>query len=535
MKQLLYSAMIITMSITCFGQGNLIPNGNFENGDHPWNYEVISIAPPWSAFYTSASTNCILNGEAPPGPCIVDHVSQYGSGHPSTVPENLFGYQEARSGQRYAVVSSGACWLEVQGIKVQLSESVVREDIVEFKMYVSQADNYESIGFEVRLSEDGNWSNDDPLVYSSEANNENDWVEHFRQFRLMDLDCCSSSDECCGEFNWLLIKANPNFSSSGMYIDDVSLTKVFDCALQHECLPRTGPVSVLFSMPHSQTFPFCAIGCGNLSHISIEIWNAAGQELIWEFEMEYPPNRICWDGRNASGAQVAAATYLYRVQADAYCTCNKFYEDNFYKQSESPSDDPDYYYNMPLDGCPRPIFCCGIDNESLILDQCEISGYAEYKVRGEITVNGATVLSGSNIHLQAGNRIELENFSTGDNNGFIAEIIPCPSLRLSGEDDEGVAGQFIETSEPNDPIDVGAVEQPILYPNPTTGLITLKHSQTITYMEVFDALGRPIAQQNPTTATATIDLSGHAAGIYSVRAMLEDGSTETHRAVLSPQ
>ncbi|MFT5280423.1 MAG: hypothetical protein ACI9P8_002064, partial [Bacteroidia bacterium] len=42
-------------------------------------------------------------------------------------------------------------------------------------------------------------------------------------------------------------------------------------------------------MPHNADFPFCAIGAENLSFIRMEIWTGNGSELIWDFEMEYPP------------------------------------------------------------------------------------------------------------------------------------------------------------------------------------------------------------------------------------------------------
>ncbi|MFT5280426.1 MAG: hypothetical protein ACI9P8_002067 [Bacteroidia bacterium] len=79
MKQLLSSLYFFTLTIGCFGQDNLVQNGSFEQGDHPWNYEVVSVAPPWNSFHTTGSTNCVINGEAPPGPCILDETSQSGS------------------------------------------------------------------------------------------------------------------------------------------------------------------------------------------------------------------------------------------------------------------------------------------------------------------------------------------------------------------------------------------------------------------------------------------------------------------------
>ncbi|MFT5310370.1 MAG: hypothetical protein ACI9LA_000005 [Bacteroidia bacterium] len=60
MKQLLSSLYFFTLTIGCFGQDNLVQNGSFEQGDHPWNYEVVSVAPPWNSFHTTGSTTASL-------------------------------------------------------------------------------------------------------------------------------------------------------------------------------------------------------------------------------------------------------------------------------------------------------------------------------------------------------------------------------------------------------------------------------------------------------------------------------------------
>ncbi len=72
------------------------------------------------------------------------------------------------------------------------------------------------------------------------------------------------------------------------------------------------------------------------------------------------------------------------------------------------------------------------------------------------------------------------------------------------------------------------------FPNPTTGQLTLSHTQQLLTVEVYDPLGRQLLQTAPNTTTTSIDLSGQPAGIYIIRAGLDDGSTETHRVVLSP-
>jgi hypothetical protein len=534
MKALFFSFFCLFSGMNLgFSQVNLVPNGDFESpapgftvAEPPCNDEnEIFKAFPWKGSWSDMWNNSNMKG-----PKLFDTRSSlfgvvelcpFGNYGPTALV-NEWGGQAPHSGNRYIGIGCGAFYTEVQLAFVHLTEPIFREDIVHLSLYVSQGDATEELSFDVYLSENDVYNDYDPEIYTGTANNKDSWVQHTATASLANL---GDEDEYCAQYHYLIIKGHGNAFTSAMYIDDVSLTKEFDCASQHECLPRTGPVNLLFSKPHSSDFPFCVIGAENLSYINMQIRNAAGQQVIWEFEMEYPPNRICWDGRTTAGTTVAVGIYYYHVTADAFCTCSRTYDGDFYKQSESPPDDPDYYYNMPLNGCPRPVFCCGGENQSLDCDNCDISGNAEYKVRGAINVNSVVIAPNSNVSMQAGSRIELVNFSSGDGNGFIAEIVPCPNLRLSEE--------TLENTEPEDLeiLSKDGVESDIkpvtLYPNPTTGHLTLSHSQQLLTVEVYDPLGRQLQLTTPNTTTTRIDLSGQPAGIYIIRAGLEDGSTET--------
>jgi hypothetical protein len=58
-----------------------------------------------------------------------------------------------------------------------------------------------------------------------------------------------------------------------------------------------------------------------------------------------------------------------------------------------------------------------------------------------------------------------------------------------------------------------------VYPNPTTGKITITGlpSQGSTILAVFDALGRKIYNREISSATAEIDLTVSASGIYQLK------------------
>ncbi len=142
-------------------------------------------------------------------------------------------------------------------------------------------------------------------------------------------------------------------------------------------------------------------------------------------------------------------------------------------------------------------------------------GDATFRAGEEIVfADGFSVLDGASMHAY------IEPF----------ECVGGMLMRLGEEEYEDEA---IDESIPIQSLEIE--RKSVLYPNPTTGLLTLQHPQTILQMEAFDAYGRMIARTTPNSNTGTIGLSGNAAGIYMLRATLEDGSTETHRAVLAPQ
>jgi hypothetical protein len=147
-------------------------------------------------------------------------------------------------------------------------------------------------------------------------------------------------------------------------------------------------------------------------------------------------------------------------------------------------------------------------------------------------VTPATFLG--NATFRAGEEIVFtDGFSVTDGATMHAYIDPfeCENgmlMRLGEEEPE------LESKLQNSTISRSVEPKSTLYPNPTTGLLTLTHSQQLLTVVVYDPLGRQLLQTIPYTTTTSIDLSGQPAGIYIIRAGLEDGSTETHRVVLSP-
>ncbi len=67
-----------------------------------------------------------------------------------------------------------------------------------------------------------------------------------------------------------------------------------------------------------------------------------------------------------------------------------------------------------------------------------------------------------------------------------------------------------------------------LYPNPTTGAVTITSAVALTNVEIYDFLGKRVQGQSFSSVNeATIDMSNLSAGAYIVKATAENGSVQT--------
>jgi len=185
-------------------------------------------------------------------------------------------------------------------------------------------------------------------------------------------------------------------------------------------------------------------------------------------------------------------------------------------------------------------------NQTPFISGREYSG-AERNIKAQLSIttgvddngNGVVIKNNSDVTFRAYHRIELgEGFRVEGDSRFVAEVRYCcddwdlSQWRLS----DPSLSETQEYDMLSPPLGMNEQNRRTLQivPNPTTGFLTLNHTQLILQLEVYDSVGRRILQIAPNTNITSIDLSGNAAGIYTVRATLEDGRTETHRAVLSP-
>jgi hypothetical protein len=127
-------SILIALPAICAGQGNLVPNGSFEDVTScPWESGLASLAFPW----------------APPLPSSADLFNVCNLGTPSGsphlgIPENSAGYQHAHSGEGYVGIFTynGAIPDGREYMQVQLLEPLNQGGYV-VSFWVSLADEFQ--------------------------------------------------------------------------------------------------------------------------------------------------------------------------------------------------------------------------------------------------------------------------------------------------------------------------------------------------------------------------------------------------------
>jgi hypothetical protein len=71
-----------------------------------------------------------------------------------------------------------------------------------------------------------------------------------------------------------------------------------------------------------------------------------------------------------------------------------------------------------------------------------------------------------------------------------------------------------------------------IYPNPTSGLVTIRSSELITRIEITSISGALIYNSSSQATTITIDLSTQASGIYFYTIASKDGRLERGKLIL---
>jgi len=209
------------------------------------------------------------------------------------------------------------------------------------------------------------------------------------------------------------------------------------------------------------------------------------------------------------------------------------------------------------------IFCNGVkytstQNQYTISNLQECKDY-EIKIRAIDDCDAVSPLSASinvqvftkHANLELNNPINLSNytnnryvaqasetvflkpgFSVKSNNAqdFFKAMIGCDddsSIKFESDDEE-----LYLTDEENTIETVLSVFSSIsgkeirIYPNPTTGILSIDSEELLINLEIFDIIGKPVLSFKPTDSTFKIDISKFAAGVYFIKIVTHENVFE---------
>lgn len=208
--------------------------------------------------------------------------------------------------------------------------------------------------------------------------------------------------------------------------------------------------------------------------------------------------------------------------------------DNIGVTSIGPSSPTTYLLNKTLTGTHKFAAVENIHLEGNVVTsgpECPpnstpftVESGADVRIKAKRIVSkpGTHAKSGSYVQVKAVSAIECsDNLVDGD---FVEEFCDAGiSMRLAA----------VEEPESDEVLQSGLEEiRSVIFPNPTTGLVTVQSSIIITSIEVFDFYGRRLLVLTPHDNSVSIDLSPYSSGIYFVRSELENRDSKTYKVVL---
>lgn len=120
-------------SSIAFGQANLIPNSSFEQKNNCPSMEgQLFLAQGW--LNPDAGSPDYYNE------CCLPYIVMNDTFYPVGVPENVFGYQEAKTGNAYAGFYNYSAFPSREYIEIKLNNKLIRDKKYVFSCYLSLAD-----------------------------------------------------------------------------------------------------------------------------------------------------------------------------------------------------------------------------------------------------------------------------------------------------------------------------------------------------------------------------------------------------------
>ena len=251
---------------------------------------------------------------------------------------NSFGYQLPRTGEAYAVIGSYVPNQSREYISVRLIDSLLKDQTVCFKMFVSLADNfkYGSNKIGVYFSNDSIYSaSPNELLYTPQIeftqmlSDTVNWIELQSEYIAQGGEkfLTIGNFRKNAETDTIVINGPSLFPWIFHYIDDVSLTicpDAFPLDSLHLTLPN---VFTPNGDDQNDNFVIEVYGYHNIESMEVQVFNRWGQRIKHQqfkaISPEATENNITqlhiWDGFTNAAAEAPNGTYFYTIK---YTTTN---------------------------------------------------------------------------------------------------------------------------------------------------------------------------------------------------------------------
>jgi hypothetical protein len=133
--KLIATSILYFFPLVTFGQYNLVPNRSFEETINCPSMEgQLFLAQSW--LNPNAGSPDYYNV------CAIPYITPLDTTYIVNIPENVFGYQEAKTGNAYAGFYNYSAFPSREHVEIKLNEKLIRDKKYVFSCYLSLADKF---------------------------------------------------------------------------------------------------------------------------------------------------------------------------------------------------------------------------------------------------------------------------------------------------------------------------------------------------------------------------------------------------------
>lgn len=321
MKKIILSAIIMSAVFAGNGQ-NLVPNGDFEQFTScPTSIGQFTVATTW------------IN----PSTATPDYFNQCSGSTLVDVPDNLFGYQAAHSGNGYAggysfEMLNGSGYDFREYLEVPLTSPLVAGNCYHFEMYVSLAEglsNYTTSDFGAYFSNSliSGLNTQNTLPYTPQITNSTGYITDTLNWVLIQANYTAAGGEThlmIGNFSndtvIDTIQVGPNLGHSLIYfyVDDVSLTPCTGIEEQNH-----SSEILIYPNPVGEELMVSGLGFLVRGEVGIKVFDVLGKE-VYQNQFSNSPEGIHSDKFQIPTANLQSGFYFLEINDGMHGWRQKF-------------------------------------------------------------------------------------------------------------------------------------------------------------------------------------------------------------------